>query len=273
MNAVIHMMATALAADRNTPPLGGDGLVLAHTILNAEVMYGGGIVAIDYADEVQMASDTAGLKVIGLAGEQVSNAADGKTIAPVKRGIFRLANSATYPIPRSAIGQVCYVEDDNTVAAYSTNLVSAGLVHDVDSTGVWVDMRPAALAAAWERRPCKVASKTDSYACTDAIAFEGRTVFSIAKSSLATLTLPSAVAGMRVGVRRANAGAGYDVAVKAAAADKIEGSDGLSAAAKQVDNTVDAISDIIWWRAVDDTHWMLDNPIPTDFGSWVKNDA
>lgn len=273
MNAVIHMMATALAADRNTPALGGVGLESALTILNAEVMYGGGIVAIDYTDEVQMASDTQGLRVIGVAGEQVNNAADGKTILQLKRGIFRFGNSATYPIPRSAIGHVCYVEDDNIVAGWSTNLVAAGLVHDVDSSGVWVNMRPEALAAALARRPDKLVAKTDDYTCTAAIAFDGRTAFAMSKTGGLTLTLPSAVAGMRVGVKRGSATAADDVHVQCATGDKIEGYDGLSAAAKKASNTVDAVSDIVWYRAVDDTIWAIDRPLPTDVGSWVKNDA
>lgn len=264
---------TAAPADFSVPEikfprsLAGD-----FAILNDAVLYAGAILAVDYTDEIQPAADTAGLKVVGRCPLGIDNADDGLK-SEVEQGIFHYANSATYPIPRSAIGQVAYVEDDQTVAAWSTNLVPAGLVYDVDADGVWIDMRPAALAAAWDRRPVKRVAKTDSYECTAAIAFEGRTYFNVQKSSIATITLPSAVAGMRVGVQRGNGAAGHDVAVQCATGDKIEASDGLTAAGKKADNTVDAISGIAWWRAVDDTHWMLDNPAPADITSWVKNDA
>jgi len=264
---------SALSANRDTPEiLKPRKLAKKFTIYNAEICYAGGIAAIDYTDEVQAAADTAGLKVVGRFPAKVDNTADGET-TEVEQGIFRYANSSTYPVARSAIGQVCYVEDDQTVAGFSTNLVSAGLVYDVDSTGVWVDMRSPALAAAWERRPAVLVAKTDNYAVTAALAFEGRTIFSMSKSGGLTLTLPSAVAGMRVGVKRASATATDDVNVQAATGDKVQGYDAVSAAGKKVENTVDAISDIIWFRAVDDTVWAIDNPVPTDVASWVKNDA
>jgi len=265
----------ALTADSQTikGPLAGIALVAALTILASEIMYAGGIMAVDYADEAQMASDTAGLKVVGICPEYVDNTDDGETIGPPKVGIFRLSNSSTYPIVRSAIGQNAYVEDDNTVAAWSTNLVACGLIHDVDSDGVWVDMRPRALALARSRVPVKFVDKTDDYTCTAAIAFEGRTVFTCDKATGMEITLPSAVAGMRVGVQRTSATAAHDLTVQAATGDTIEASDGTCAAGKQIDNTVDAVSQILWLRAVDDTAWIIDNPRPTDDGSWVKNDT
>lgn len=264
---------TALADNRNTPQLGNEELLAKLTVYAAEICYAGGLAAVDYTDEVMAAADTAGLKVIGRFPQKVDNTADGLS-ALVERGIFRFGNSSTYPVPRSAIGQNCYVEDDQTVAGFSTNLVPAGVVHDVDSDGVWVDMRPWALALAWERRPRVLVSKTADYTITAALAFEGRTIFSCATATTGTtLTCPSAVAGMGFGVKRANASATYDVFVQAASGDKVQGYDAISAAAKKVENTVDAISDIIYFRAVDDTIWAIDNPVPMDVASWVKNDA
>jgi hypothetical protein len=226
------------------------------------------------AGEIQAAANTAGLKVVGVFPLEVDNTADGET-SEVRNGVYRFANSATYPITRSAIGTVCYVEDDQTVAGYASNLVPAGIVADVVTAGVWVDMSMAALAYARGLRNIVQVDKTAHYEVTTALAYEGRTYFSCATASTGTiLTLPSAVAGMRVGAKRANASGGYDVFVQCAAGDKIEGSDGLSAAAKMAENTVDAISGIIWWQAVDATHWMLDrSSLPLDVGSWVKNDA
>jgi hypothetical protein len=153
--------------------------------------------------------------------------------------------------------------------------VPAGLVHDVASDGVWVDTRPAALAAARAMVPAKRVPKVAAYTVTDAIAFEGRSYFhmTLTAGGAVELTLPSAVAGMRVGVQRGSATAADDVTVQAATGDKIQGSDAITAAGKQIDNTVDAVSGILWLRAVDDTLWAIDNPLPADVTSWVKNDA
>jgi hypothetical protein len=264
---------TALAANRDTPEIKWPReLAGALTLLNDAVLFAGGLVAIDYTDELQPAADTAGLKVIGRAPLGMDNAADGLS-SKIERGIFRFGNSATYPLPRSAIGQVAYVEDDQTVAGYSTNLVSAGLVYDVDADGVWVDLRAEALAAAWERRPLKIVAAAETTAVGAAVAFEGRTIYLVDYATIATLTLPSAVAGMRVGFQRKAATAAHDVKVQCATGDKIQASDAVSAAGKACDNTVDAVSGIVIWRAVDDTLWALDNPLPNDLASWVKNDA
>jgi hypothetical protein len=264
---------TALAANRDTPEIKNPRfLAEKFAILNDAVLFAGALLALDYTDEIQPAADTAGLRVIGRATQEIDNADDGLT-AGVEQGIFRFANSATYPLPRSAIGQPCYVEDDQTVAGFSTNRVPAGLVYDVDADGVWVDLRPAALAIARKLTPDILVAKTGDYTATAAIAFEGRTAFRMTKSGGLTLTLPSAVAGMRVGVMRGSAAATDDVFVQAATGDKVQGFDALSAASKKVENTVDAISGIVWFRAVDDTVWALDNPLPADVTSWVKNDT
>lgn len=264
----------ALTANRDTPEIKFPReLAGALTLLNDAVLFAGGIVAIDYTDELQPAADTAGLKVIGRAHLGMDNAADGLT-STIERGIFRFANSSTYPVPRSAIGQVCYVEDDQTVAGFSTNLVSAGLVYDVDSDGVYVDMTAQALALAWERRPCKVVAVAETTAMAAAVAFEGRTIYLVDHTSIATVTLPSAVGGMRVGFLRKVATAAHDVKIQAATGDTLQGSDATSAAGKAVDNTVDAVSVAPFFlRAVDDTAWKIDNPWPADYASWVKNDA
>jgi hypothetical protein len=188
---ILHMAGTALTANRSTPSLAGMDLVDTLTVYNAEIMYAGGMAAVDYLGEVQMAANTAGLRVVGRVKEYVDNTADGKK-ATVERGIFRYTNSSSYPIVRTAIGTVCYVEDDNIVAGYASNLVPAGLVHDVDSTGVWVDQ--SALALAYARRfvaPVLV-EKTDNYTCTAAIAYEGRTYFSCSKAGGMEITLPAA---------------------------------------------------------------------------------
>ena len=266
----------ALADNRETPQLEQDkGYQAEMTILNDAVMYTGGMIAIDYLQEVQPAANTQGLIVVGCnKSRKVDNADDGETM-PINSGIYLLDNSITYPIVLSgALGfpQVAYVEDDQTVAGYATIHVAAGIVRDVTSAGVYVDMSPAALKLARTLVPGSRVAKTASYTCTAAIAWDGRTHFHVSGSTY-EITLPSAVAGMKVGIQRGVATAANDVGIQASTGDQILASDGFCAAGKQIDNTVDAISDILWLQAVTNTHWIPVAPLPRDYSSWVKNDA
>lgn len=58
----------------------------------------------------------------------------------IKRGTFLFKNSVADPVTVASIGRDCFVVDDETVAATNgTNTRSkAGIVHDVDVSGVWV---------------------------------------------------------------------------------------------------------------------------------------
>ena len=93
-----------------------NGLKSKWTILNADKLYAGAILAVDYTDEIQNATNTAGLRVIGRCPEYVDNTNDGETVSP-EQGIFRYANSGTYTIPRSSIGLPCYVKTTRRLAA------------------------------------------------------------------------------------------------------------------------------------------------------------
>ena len=251
------------------------GYRAAWTILDTAVMYSGKMVAIDSSLEAQPAANTQGLKVIGAQKVgKVDNTNDGETLH-VDTGCFLLLNSSTYPITKGAIGRLCVVEDNETVAGYASEMIAAGIVKDVTSAGVYVDMRPEALALAETMRPVTRVAKTADYTCTAAIAFDGKTFFNvIGAAGAAEITLPTGVPGMRVGVQRGSATAGKDVTIQAATGDAIQASDGFCAASKQIDNTVDAISDILWLRCAATDYWVLDaNPNLRDFSSWVKNDA
>jgi hypothetical protein len=259
---------TALAANVDTPALAGNDPVDKFTAINADIIYAGGIQAIDYTGEIQPASDTLGLRVIGRAPLKVDNTSDGQKSA-AERGIFRFANDTTSPVTRSMIGQPCYVVDDQTVGGNSTYRVAAGLVHDVDANGVWVNMTPIALKLAVDRTPpLAPIAKTDDFTVTAAQAFSRICYLTMDKGSLATFTLPSAVGGMKVGVQRLSATAAHDVAVQAATGDKVLG----SAASKKVDNTVDGVSGILWLEAVDATDWVAAWPT-ADLASWVINNT
>lgn len=132
----------ALSAARNTPttitrerdfPAAANG-----------VIYAGGMVQVSAAGLAVAASATAANRTLGVAQKTANNTggANGAITVKVRRGIFRLANSAAGDqLTRADVGNPCYVVDDQTVA--KTNNAGArpvaGTVHDVDAQGVWVE--------------------------------------------------------------------------------------------------------------------------------------
>lgn len=134
---------SAATAARNTDARPGDLVYLP--LAAATVIYKGTIVARDAAGRAVPASDTAGLRVVGRAEETVDNSAglaDALSIN-ILLGCYKLDNSGTAAVDADDIGKMAVVEDDQTVAETSTNLVCAGRITGVDSDGVWVDTRHA----------------------------------------------------------------------------------------------------------------------------------
>ncbi len=135
---------TALATDRNTPIR--DSKEFSLPVKGATKLYAGALVAIDTANGyLTKGAASTTLKAVGVVQELADNSAgaDGAINAKVRRGLFRFANSASADlIARTEIGSSCYIVDDQTVAktnGSSTRSV-AGVVRDVDSTGVWVEI-------------------------------------------------------------------------------------------------------------------------------------
>ncbi len=262
---------SALTDHRDTPEINGRQSGLSPlTILAGAVLYNGAMLAADANGEVQPAADTIGLRVLGRVFEAVDNTADGLEAEPADHGVFRYANSATYPLTAAQKGQPCYVADDQTVAGWSTNLVAAGLVHDVDDDGVWVDQRGAALALARRTAAAKRVVVTDDTAVSAAQAHQGNVALVMGAAGAAkAFTLPAAAAGARVGVVRGSVTAGDDVSVVAGAGDTVLGSE----AGKQVTNAVDAVSQVLWLLAVNATAWVADAPPAGDQESWVVDNS
>lgn len=102
----------------------------------------GELAVIGTDGKVNKASDIRGGLVVGVA----KMVREGMVV--VRGGIFLLANDTGNAITRQDRGSVAYVKDENTVAKTTTSSVPAGIVVDVTSDGVWVDCRPAAMAAA-----------------------------------------------------------------------------------------------------------------------------
>lgn len=108
-------------------------------------IYIGDIIALDGTLKAVPASDAAGLKVLGVAREEVVNTAGqvayGTKIQAYK-GIYLFDNSASAALTRADIGANALIEDAQTVAKTSTNSIAAGKVHDVTSEGVFVYVNP-----------------------------------------------------------------------------------------------------------------------------------
>ena len=76
--------------------------------------------------------------------------ADGDQSVTSMGGIYPFANSASADaLTRADINSVCYIVDDQTVAKTNGGGTrsSAGIVYDVDSRGVWVELGEAPLPA------------------------------------------------------------------------------------------------------------------------------
>lgn len=105
---------------------------------------GGSLVALDGAGKAVPASDTAALRVIGVAEKEVDGTVE------VVDGIFSFANDTVNPLTRAHRGRTAFVKDALTVdSTGGTNKIPAGIVVDISDGDVYVDITPAALAAAY----------------------------------------------------------------------------------------------------------------------------
>ncbi|WP_435609907.1 hypothetical protein [Pseudomonas knackmussii] len=132
-----------LAKDRNT--LRRDGVQFSDPVAADTLIFAGALVCLDASGNAVPGATSTTLKARGVAQEQVDNTggAAGDLSVESRRGVFQFANStSTDQITRADIGSECYIVDDQTVAKTSaTNTRSvAGVIRDVDSNGVWVEI-------------------------------------------------------------------------------------------------------------------------------------
>lgn len=123
-------------ADRNTTH--ETGKLNRAPVAAATVVYYGHIAARDAAGNLVAASDTAGLKVVGMTHETADNSAGvaGAEYALVRRGFAAwYGNDATNPVTEALVGSDCYVKDSETVCAVAgaTNNIVAGKALELDS--------------------------------------------------------------------------------------------------------------------------------------------
>lgn len=133
---------SAATAEINTPERPGS--TTRYPVAASTKIYAGTLVALNSSGFALPAADTAGLRVIGRAEASVDNTAGsaGDLNVDTKEGVFLFNNSATDAVDANDRGKIAFVEDDNTVSeAGATHRVVAGRVVDVETSGVWIDVR------------------------------------------------------------------------------------------------------------------------------------
>lgn len=136
---------TAAIADRNTPQRGA--CRRTYGMAASRLAYAGTMAVLNASGYAEPGYTATGLIALGVFRAQYDNSAggNGAIAAEVDRGIFRFANSTSGDeITITDIGSVCYIVDDQTVAitdATGSRSV-AGIVDDVDASGVWVRIDP-----------------------------------------------------------------------------------------------------------------------------------
>jgi hypothetical protein len=126
-----------------TLPQEREGRSLVLPVLALAAIGCGAMVVFDgtAADQASTAADRDDFTVRGVAEESVTGGAnDGDVKVSIRRGTFLFKNSTTAPITLADLGEFAFAEDGDTVAKNSaTNTrARAGVIFDVDASGVWV---------------------------------------------------------------------------------------------------------------------------------------
>lgn len=132
---------TATTADRNTPLK--DGEIIAVPVEANVVIRAGVLICANAAGHAIEGNVATTLTYLGRSEEAVDNTggAAGAVTVKVRRGlVFQWANAADDPVTQASLGKLCYVEDNQTVAATNggNTRSAAGVVFGLDSNGVWV---------------------------------------------------------------------------------------------------------------------------------------
>ncbi len=131
----------ALTKDRATPYR--DGIELDFPVAANTKIYAGSLVCANTTGYVVPAADTAGLKFVGVAIEQMDNTggANGALTIRLRRsGAFQFDAAS---ITQAMVGTAMYIVDDHTMddATGATNDIRIGvLVKYVSDTQGWVDI-------------------------------------------------------------------------------------------------------------------------------------
>ena len=106
------------------------------------IIHEGALVVLNAAGFAAPATTALNLRARGVAAATVDNSAgaDGEQTVISQAGLHRFINVGD--IDRSHIGSAAYMVDDQTVAATNGTGTrsSAGLIKDVDTSGVWIEL-------------------------------------------------------------------------------------------------------------------------------------
>lgn len=136
---------SALTQERDT--IRRDGHQGAAPVAAATKIYAGSIACMSAAGFATKGATSTTLKALGMATQTADNSAgaNGDIAVSYRRdGWFRFANSAAGDaIALADVGADAYIVDDQTVAKTNgTNTRSvAGVIRDVDASGVWIAFR------------------------------------------------------------------------------------------------------------------------------------
>ncbi|WP_052507985.1 hypothetical protein [Sphingomonas hengshuiensis] len=151
-----------LAAPKRTQKFAGGGLLNVGVKASAVILQGGLVMLLSgYATPARAGAggtdllkiaEVANMRVVGMALASVTGtAADGGATIDVEEGTYLLKNSAGVDaITVADINRTCFVVDDETVASNAAGGTRprAGVVREVTSAGVWVEISAAASAGA-----------------------------------------------------------------------------------------------------------------------------
>lgn len=137
----------ALTADRITEIK--EQATKSYPVAAATKIYAGSLVAVNTSGYAVPASDTAGLKVVGVAEAQADNSAGGNGAKSINVRSPIIARFAASSITQAMVGQVMYVVDDQTFDdSPGTNAVKAGrLVEFISTTEGWIEVGIAGVGA------------------------------------------------------------------------------------------------------------------------------
>lgn len=131
---------TALSADRNTAHRAGD--LFEGPVAAATTCYVGALLVRDSSGNVEPGTTATGKTAVGRCEERADNSAGAAAAinAKYRRGMFKFANSSGDPVTKANVGSSVYIEDDQTVCATGTGKSAAGIMHDIETDGVWVEV-------------------------------------------------------------------------------------------------------------------------------------
>jgi hypothetical protein len=124
-----------------------EGVEVPFPVINADIIYGGGLTCVNAAGYALPGSDTAGLIFVGVALERVDNSsgsAGDKSVNCRRRGLFKLTLGTA--ISQANVGDNVFLVDDQTVdvTGNTTHGIFCGIIAAyIDTTHAWVDIEPA----------------------------------------------------------------------------------------------------------------------------------